>query len=124
MNFFRVDGIIQKCMQTTRPLSDPVTATANECAVLFKALGHPVRIEIIKLLAHTSYRVDELAQHTHERMSNVSKHLGVLRNAGLVTSERKGSSVHYSLACSNVLTLLHDAQLFRGKRKQQSKNAF
>ncbi|MDQ6957479.1 MAG: metalloregulator ArsR/SmtB family transcription factor [Mariprofundaceae bacterium] len=67
-------------------------------AEIFKALGDPVRLRLFQLLANR----DELCVcHLTEALdlpqSTVSRHLGVLRHAGLVQTRREGKWMHYCL---------------------------
>ena len=69
---------------------------ASEDAV-FKAIAHPVRREIIGLLAIESRSVKDLTAEFEMSQSAVSQHLKELKDADLVTSERIGVEQHYRL---------------------------
>lgn len=66
---------------------------------LFKALGDPNRIQLLLLLIDRCRRcsVGELAQCLTVDLSVVSRHLAVLRAAGVLRAERHGKEVHYSI---------------------------
>lgn len=66
-------------------------------AQIIKALGHPSRLMMIDALAEGEKCVCELQQLVGADMSTVSKHLSVLRNAGLVDDRKQGLQVFYSL---------------------------
>lgn len=66
-------------------------------ARVLKALAHPSRLLIVDELARRERCVCELQQMVGADMSTVSKHLSVLRNAGLVADERRGAQVYYRL---------------------------
>jgi len=73
----------------------------------FKALGHPARLFIMQTLAEEGERcVCELQEMVGLDVSTVSKHLALLRNAGLVVDRREGTKVFYRLCCTDVRTLL------------------
>jgi len=72
-------------------------------AVMGKALGSSRRLEQLELLAQASRTVDGLAQASGQSTANTSQHLQVLHAAGLVTREREGTSVRYSLAGDEAL---------------------
>lgn len=76
-----------------------------EFARVPQALASERRLEIIDLLAQAPRRVEALAEETGMTVANVSQHLQVLKNARLVESERRGTSVTYRLASSGVLDL-------------------
>lgn len=63
----------------------------------FKALSDPTRREILRLLGEKSLTVSEIAAHFSISQPAISRHLGVLRGAGLVGAERSGQNVVYSL---------------------------
>ncbi len=69
----------------------------KKAADLFKILSVDTRIEIIEHLKNGSMNVNALAESLGVTPSAVSQHLRVLRSAGLVTDERKGYWIHYSL---------------------------
>lgn len=67
-------------------------------ADLFRALAHPTRVRIIDLLQREEKCVCELLELLQLEQSNVSQHLAVLRQAGIVNSRRDGGRMLYSLA--------------------------
>ena len=69
----------------------------KEAADLFKILSVDKRIDIIEHLKNDNMNVNALAETLGITPSAVSQHLRVLRSAGLVTDERRGYWVHYSL---------------------------
>ena len=69
----------------------------KKAADLFKILSVDKRIEIIEHLKNGNMNVNALAVSLGITPSAVSQHLRVLRSAGLVTDERKGYWIHYSL---------------------------
>jgi len=73
-------------------------------AQVFKAMGHPTRLAIIDELNSGPKCVNDLKGVIESDMSTVSRHLSVLRNAGLVSSEKRGNQVFYTLLCPCVTT--------------------
>ncbi|MEA3399611.1 MAG: metalloregulator ArsR/SmtB family transcription factor [Armatimonadota bacterium] len=65
-------------------------------AQLFSALGSDTRIRILQELGERPLCVGALAMRLEMTQSAISQHLTVLRNAGLVESDKRGSYVHYS----------------------------
>ncbi len=63
-----------------------------------KAMAHPIRLEIVDLLKSREYTVRELAETIGASQANLSQHLAVLRNQGVVQSARQGNNVVYALA--------------------------
>ena len=76
-----------------------------EFARVAQALGSDRRLELVDLLAQAPRRVEALAEETGMTVANVSQHLQVLKNARLVESERRGTSVTYRLGSPSVMSL-------------------
>jgi DNA-binding transcriptional ArsR family regulator len=76
-----------------------LTTRAN----IFKALAHPSRLLIVEQLAQTERCVCELTSMVGADMSTVSKHLSVLKGAGIIQDEKRGSQVYYRLKMPCVL---------------------
>jgi rhodanese-related sulfurtransferase len=76
-----------------------------EFARVSQALASERRLELVDLLAQAPRRVESLAEETGMTVANVSQHLQVLKNARLVESERRGTSVTYRLASGGVMDL-------------------
>ncbi len=68
-------------------------------AEVFKALGHPTRLAIVDMLAVGERCVCEIDAQIDADMSTVSRHLAVLRNVGILSSEKRGNQVFYRLEC-------------------------
>lgn len=66
-------------------------------ADLFKALAHPTRLFLLEMLGREDTCVCHLVAVTGKRQANISQHLAVLRNAGLVRDYRRGLMVYYGL---------------------------
>jgi DNA-binding transcriptional ArsR family regulator len=66
-------------------------------ALVFKALAHPTRVQIIQALAEREHCVCEFVELVGDDPSTISKHLSIMKSAGLVISDRRGTSVFYSL---------------------------
>lgn len=75
-------------------------------ANIIKAMGHPARLFIIEELAAGERCVNDLTGMIGSDVSTVSKHLAVLKNAGLVNDEKRGTSIYYSLCCPCILDFI------------------
>ena len=75
-------------------------------AHVLKALAHPIRLFMIERLAERSYCVNDLTEMVGLDVSTVSKHLSILKNAGLVAVEKKGKQVYHSLRMRCALNFL------------------
>ncbi|MBU8869387.1 MAG: metalloregulator ArsR/SmtB family transcription factor [Gemmatimonadales bacterium] len=72
-------------------------------AKVLKAMGNATRLFIVNELADGEKCVCELQEKIGSDMSTVSKHLSVLREAGILASRKNGNQVFYSLRCPCVL---------------------
>lgn len=66
-------------------------------ADVFKGLADPTRREILSLLKDKDLNVGEIGEHFSITTASLSHHLNILYEAGLVTKEKKGQFVYYSL---------------------------
>jgi DNA-binding transcriptional ArsR family regulator len=66
-------------------------------AKVFKALGHPTRLFMVEELSKQERCVSELAEMVGVDGSTISRHLTVLKNAGIVSSTRRGAQIFYRL---------------------------
>ena len=71
---------------------------STKCARSLKALADPDRLQIIQCLQGGPRNVGEIARLLRRDLANISHHLGVLRQAGLVIDQKDGKYVRYSLA--------------------------
>ena len=72
-------------------------------ARIIKAMAHPSRLFIVDELSRQERCVHELTEMVGADVSTVSKHLSVLKNAGIVEDEKRGAQVYYSLRVPCVL---------------------
>jgi len=73
---------------------------------VFKALGHRVRLQIVRELIAGDRCVCELVELSGLGWSSVSRHLSVLRNAGVLGEEKRGAKVFYHLRMQNVANFI------------------
>jgi len=77
---------------------DSVTLAKYEArAGIIKALSHSTRLFIVDQLYQKQMSVNELQEKIGSDMSTVSKHLSILKNAGIVQCEKQGSKMIYTL---------------------------
>ena len=79
---------------------------SEERARILKALAHPTRIFIAEKLNEKSRCVCELTDMVQADTSTVSKHLSVLKNAGIIESRKEGTTVYYSLRCQCIMKFI------------------
>ena len=71
-----------------------------------KALSHPIRIEMLKMLADGELCGCEFAPKLEMNPSVVSRYLGLLERAGIITSRREGVRVMWKLSSPEILKVL------------------
>ena len=76
-------------------------------AKIIKAMAHPTRLFIVDELSRGDRCVGELTKMIEADMSTVSKHLSVLKNAGIIVDEKKGCKIYYKLKCKCVLAFIN-----------------
>ena len=82
---------------------EAVSADLRTHALMFKALGHPARLQIVTLLADGERCVCDLTDHVGLDISTISKHLSILIHAGVLMNERRANKVFYRLRTPCVL---------------------
>lgn len=82
---------------------EPKQALFEQLAVVARALGSAARLELIDFLAQGERNVEELAHVAGLSVANTSKHLQLLKAAGLVEARRDGKHIRYRLADDRVL---------------------
>ena len=86
----------------SKPLSPEALALV---ASLFRALSEPSRLRLVQALQSGERSVSELVAVSETTQSNVSKHLRVLQDVGLVARRQEGSTVYYRVADPLALAL-------------------
>lgn len=71
-------------------------------AEVCKTFGHPKRLMVITTLRSGEYTVTELSEQTGIDTSNLSQHLHILRDKGLVITRREGTKIFYRLSHPNI----------------------
>ena len=89
-------------MEMAHPLPDPLIELI---AQRFRLIGEPMRIKILDRLRDGSATVGEIVADLNATQQNVSKHLGVLHQGGLLSRTKEGNSVRYAIADESVFEL-------------------
>jgi DNA-binding transcriptional ArsR family regulator len=97
------------------PLPDPLV---DLIAQRFRVLGEPMRIKLLDQLRAGDATVGQLRAALGASQQNVSKHLGVLHQAGLVSRTKDGTAARYAIADESVFELCE--QVCGGLRRQLS----
>lgn len=89
--------------------SMPENEKFSQAASLFQQLGDGTRLKILWFLCHSRECVSNIAAAVGMSKAVVSHHLQLLRRSNLVTSERIGQEIHYSLNDTREAKLIHEA---------------
>jgi ArsR family transcriptional regulator len=116
--------VMDLTVNQTRQICDPDLRPriqldeAETFAVIFKALGHSVRVQILDLISQGNGEVCgcDIERHFDLTQPTISHHLKVLRDAGLITSESRGVWVHHRVnaqmvdSLHDLLAMMHSAK--------------
>lgn len=95
------------------PLPEPLVELVAE---RFRVLGEPMRIKLLDRLREGDATVNELQEALGASQQNISKHLGILRGAGMVARTKQGNHACYSISDPAVFELCE--QVCGGARRQ------
>ncbi len=92
-------------MSLPHPIPDPL---AELIARRFRVIGEPMRIRLLDRLRDREASVHELTEALDASQQNVSKHLQVLLEAGIVGRRKDGNSAYYSISDRSVFALCEE----------------
>ncbi len=72
--------------------------TGLDCITALKALGEETRLRILRLLFKEQLSVNDVSERLHATQYNISKHLRIMREAGLLESRKQGKLRLYTVA--------------------------
>ncbi len=78
----------------------------EEMAFVARALGHPLRLAILEVIGEEGAYVMDLVAALERPQANISQHLMVLREAGLVVPTREGTAMRYRISNERVADLI------------------
>ena len=79
-------------------------------AEVLKALAHPIRLAIVQYLANEERCVCDIVGYVGTTQSNISKHLSIMKKAGILSDRKQGLSVYYRLNMPCALNFFHCVQ--------------
>ncbi len=91
---------------------------------IYKALAHPLRLELAKKLMEKSACVCELNEDIDFTQPLISQHLKIMREAGVVNQEKDGLRVNYSLTCNCIKDLIEAVENLVLSREVQTVNDY
>ena len=100
-------------------MTKPKSADFKAQAQVFKALAHPGRLLMVEELSRGERCVCELAALVGSEMPTVSRHLSLLKNAGIVDDEKRGSKVFFRLMTPCVMNFFWCVASVRQKGQRE-----
>ncbi len=92
-------------MPMPHPIPDPLVELI---ARRFRAMGEPMRIRLLDRLREGEATVAELTEALGASQQNISKHLAVLTDAGILARRKEGNRVHYRIGDESVLAICEE----------------
>ncbi len=96
-------------MDAQIPESDSVHAPREEiqqaCRSI-KGIAHPIRLEVLCILGDGEMSVNNLAAACETSQSNISQHLAILRECGILEPRRDGNCVYYRISNPRIIQLM------------------
>lgn len=92
-------------------------------AELFKAIGHPTRLQILEYLQDGEKCVCEIISELDLEQSNVSQHLGILKKQDLVSSRKEGTKMMYRLKHDDILKIIDSVGEILDRRLDETREA-
>jgi DNA-binding transcriptional ArsR family regulator len=93
-------------------------------AARFKVLAEPLRLRILHELEEGEMSVSEVAEAVGATQPNVSKHLKMLQDAGLLFRQQNGNTVYYSVSDKTIFELCNAVSTSLRERLSAQANAF
>ena len=78
----------------------------REASEALKAMAHPLRLKILCLVGHEELMVQEIVEAVGTSQSNISQHLAVMRESGLLASRKEANKVFYRIEDPRILKMI------------------
>lgn len=102
-------------------MDSKIRAKYEARARIIKAMSHPTRLFMVDVLSKGERCVCELTEMVGDDISTISKHLSILKTAGIVADEKRGTQVFHSLQFPCVLNFFSCVEsVLKTKAKQQA----
>ena len=78
----------------------------NDLALLLKSISHPIRLKILCLLQERELSVSEIRENVETSGANISQHLNIMRNQGIIASRKEANFIYNRIADERILELM------------------
>ena len=99
-----MDGLAMT--ETTVPSLITRDEDIERAARSLKAMSHPLRLKILCTLGDQEISVQDIVEHVGTSQSNISQHLAILRDKGILFSRKDANRVYYKVGDSRTLALI------------------
>ena len=82
------------------------TESINQASAAMQAIAHPLRLKILCLIGNAEISVLEIVDAVGTSQSNISQHLGVLRDNGILAARKDANKVYYRVSDPRVLQMI------------------
>ncbi len=82
----------------------------EEVSALLKSIAHPLRLKILCLLQDRELTVGEIREVVETTNANVSQHLTIMRNQGIIVARKNANFIYNRIADEKVVELIHTMQ--------------
>ena len=78
----------------------------DDLAVLLKSISHPIRLKILCLLQDKELTVSEIREEVATSGANISQHLNIMRNQGIIASRKEANFIYNRIADERIIELM------------------
>lgn len=78
----------------------------DELALLLKSISHPIRLKILCLLQDKELTVSEIREEVATSGANISQHLNIMRNQGIISSRKEANFIYNSIKDQRIIELM------------------
>jgi len=101
-----MDGLAMTETTTTLPSLMTNDDDIERASRSLKAMSHPLRLKILCTLGDREISVQDIVEHVGTSQSNISQHLAILRDKGILFSRKDANRVYYKVGDSRTLALI------------------
>ncbi|CAK8711846.1 Transcriptional regulator, ArsR family [Candidatus Electrothrix laxa] len=83
----------------------------DDLALLLKSISHPIRLKILCLLQDKELTVSEIREEVATSGANISQHLNIMRNQGIIGSRKEANFIYNSIADERIIELMKTMKL-------------
>lgn len=101
-----MDGLAMTEATQTQPALITRDEDIERASRSLKAMSHPLRLKILCTLGDKEISVQDIVEHVGTSQSNISQHLAILRDKGILFSRKDANRVYYKVGDSRTLALI------------------